>query len=374
MNWALHRLAAGARAGAWTALALLGAATWVAVAADVPADDPAVLATELQPQATQSMMLDVCDAATRAIAVGERGHVLVSEDRREWRQVGNVPTRSTLTAVTAVADKVWAVGHDGIILHSTDGGLNWERQRVAPFQAESDDPHNGAPLLDTLFLDDQRGFALGAYSLLLSTTDGGKTWIEISLSQGTAPEGAPGPDPGEAPGDSWTFDQADLKVGEESDPHLNAIARTGDGSLMIVGERGSGFRSTDQGATWQRVRLPYEGSMFGVVGYEERHVLAFGLRGHVLESFDLGTTWRELETQVELSLMGGTARAQGGAVLVGQNGVILNRASASAPFTSSTYETPHDKETPVLASILPLGPDTFVVAGEKGLDAFQLHQ
>jgi photosystem II stability/assembly factor-like uncharacterized protein len=63
-------------------------------------------------------MLDFAEGDQRAIAVGERGHVLVSESRSDWRQVEGVPTRATLTAVAAVGDHAWAVGHDGTILHS----------------------------------------------------------------------------------------------------------------------------------------------------------------------------------------------------------------------------------------------------------------
>ncbi|MBK8284566.1 MAG: hypothetical protein IPK97_06570 [Ahniella sp.] len=81
------------------------------------------------------------------------------------------------------------------------------------------------------------------------------------------------------------FDASDLDLDEETDPHLNAIARTGNGNLFIVAERGAAFRSRDDGgSTWERIQLPYEGSMFGVIGGEGDHVLSFGLRGNVYES------------------------------------------------------------------------------------------
>ena len=363
----------GARPARGAALVCLATVALAAPGDQAPApaaDDPSVLAAEVEPLANQALLLDVTQAATRGIAVGERGTILVSESRREWRQVENVPTRSNLTAVTAVGDQAWAVGHDGVILHSADGGSTWTRQRAAPYSPELNDPHNGVPLLDVLFLDEKRGFALGAYALLLRTADGGANWEQAELAVANA---APAAKPQGPSDQSWTFAEEDLKVEEESDPHLNAIARTGDGSLLIVAERGAGFRSTDQGATWQKIKLPYAGSMFGVLGYEERHVLAFGLRGHALESFDLGSTWRTLDTHVDLSLMGGAALPQGGAVLVGANGVVLRRASGSAPFERSTYETARDKETPVLASIVALEGDTFVVTGEKGVDLYQMH-
>ena len=63
-------------------------------AAPAPAaTDPSVLNAETMPLASRSLILDVADSSDRAIAVGERGHILVSESRRDWRQVENVPTR-----------------------------------------------------------------------------------------------------------------------------------------------------------------------------------------------------------------------------------------------------------------------------------------
>ena len=56
---------------------------------------------ELMPLIAESLLLDAAVAGGRVIAVGERGHVLVSNDQgRSWTQV-EAPTRSTLTAVTA---------------------------------------------------------------------------------------------------------------------------------------------------------------------------------------------------------------------------------------------------------------------------------
>ena len=372
--------------GAATALAclvILGAAA-VGQAADeavpgVAQDDPVLLATEKEPLATKSLMLDVTSAASRAIAVGERGHILVSESRQDWRQVEGVPTRATLTAVTAIGDDAWAVGHDGIILHSGDGGLTWQRQRLslrAP-DSDPDDPRIGAPLLDTLFLDAKHGFAVGAYSMLLETTDGGATWTERTVTaHGGAPaaDDAAAADDGTAAGDEgategeekWTFDESELELEEESDPHLNGIARTGDGSLFIVAERGSAFRSTDGGQAWQRIQLPYDGSMFGVIGYEGRHVLAFGLRGNVFESTDLGDNWKKIDTGVDLSIMGGTGWEGGGAALVGANGVVLTRSATSASMLKHSHP-----DGAVLASALSLAPGgQLVVAGESGIGTY----
>ena len=57
--------------------------------------------------------------------------------------------------------------------------------------------------------------------------------------------------------DEWTFSEDDLMLDEEDDPHLNGIARDPAGKIIVVGERGSAFRTADGGTTWERLQLPY---------------------------------------------------------------------------------------------------------------------
>ncbi|HTI94960.1 MAG TPA: YCF48-related protein, partial [Rudaea sp.] len=308
-----------------------------------PVDSPA----QIMPLASQSLLLGLAHTTNGYVAVGGRGDILVSTDGAQWQQA-QVPTRSTLTAVAAVDANVWAVGHDGVIVHSADGGEHWQMQRKDSWHAPSgdapSDPRQGAPLLGVLFTDAKHGIAVGAYSLALRTDDGGEHWQEITVapkpkddadggggSDAAATDSAQGG--GAQSGDKWTFNQSQLKIGAEPTPHLNAIARTGSGALFIVGERGAAFRSRDSGATWQRLQLPYDGSMFGVIGYEADHVLAFGLRGHVFESTDLGEHWTQVPTGTELSLMGGTALPDDGVAIVGANGIVLLRAKGGQPLT-----------------------------------------
>lgn len=338
-----------------------------ALSTRLDANDPATQNAEIMPRASHAVILDIAESSDRAVAVGERGNILLSESRRDWRQVEGVPTRSTLTAVAAVDNEVWAVGHDGVIVHSGDGGLSWQRQRAEPFDPDSDDLRSGVPLLDVLFTDAEHGFAVGAYAQLLVTADGGATWTRRNVLGKTDAEisAAQAADNSVVNDDTGTLDQGDLALDEETDPHFNAIARSGDGSFFIVAERGSAFRSTDGGVNWQRIQLPYQGSMFGVIGYEGRHVLCFGLRGNVYESFDLGNSWHRLETGTSLSIMGGGGFADGGAVLVGANGLVLRRASGGDDFHLSTHPDGN-----VLAAVIALSPAEFAIGGETGLSTF----
>lgn len=339
---------------------------------DVPANDPAVLDAEPMPRASRSLLLDVMANGKGLAAVGERGHVLLSADGREWAQAERVPTRSTLTAVAEAGGSYWAVGHDGVIIHSRDNGRTWERQRVSPWQAGGVDPAAGVPLLDVMFLDENHGFAVGAYSLLLETRDGGASWEGRFLAEETdiPDEAATAAPAGADPGD-WTFSDEELQLEAEADPHLNAIARTGSGALMIAGERGTVFRSRDRGETWERLSLPYEGSMFGVLSWQGDHVLVFGLRGNVFESPDLGDNWREVDTGTSSSLMGGHALPHGGAIIVGAEGVVLHRERADAPFRARTFVNSAG-ETPVLADVLATDDGGFVVVGDRGVDRYRI--
>ena len=343
--------------------------------------DPVNAAAEIMPRADRSLLLDIVRSGDRIIAVGERGDIVYSTDGKAWTQA-QVPTRATLTSIAVNGDRAWAVGHDGVILRSDDRGTSWKLQRsdpldsnIPPFQR---DPRQGAPLLDVLFVDGERGYAVGSYNLMLETRDGGATWTRVSLQQpapaattaqsddknakpaeGEAAATAP---PGE-PADRYAFTQDELELGAETDPHLNGITRTGSGAFFVVAERGSAYRSRDDGATWERLKLPYDGSMFGVIGDEGEHVLVYGLRGNVFESSDLGDHWQHIETGTQFSLIGGAPLGKDGAVLVGANGTVLGRRTGSGAFTGSM-----DLNAGALGNVLPLDDTKALVVGENGVD------
>ena len=56
--------------------------------------------------------------------------------------------------------------NEGLILHTNDGGINWNIQREDP----------GHPLNSVQFLDVNEGFVVGYLGALLYTVDGGNSW------------------------------------------------------------------------------------------------------------------------------------------------------------------------------------------------------
>jgi len=255
-------------------------------------------------RAVSSLLLDVAHAGKRLVTVGERGHVLYSDDDgANWTQA-KVPTRQMLTAVYFVDDQHgWAVGHDALILASSDGGATWSKQ--------FEDLEREAPLLDVWFKDAQHGFAIGAYGALLATRDGGSTWDDVS-------------------------DRLD----NQDTYHLNAIADVPGAGLFIVGEMGSLFRSTDGGATWETLEGPYQGSLFGVIASgEPSGLLVFGLRGHLFHSTDAGETWQQVAlstasgADLEFGLASAATLGDGSIVVVGHGGSVLRSTDHGNSFS-----------------------------------------
>jgi len=247
----------------------------------------------MAPRAPRSLLLDAAAVGGRICAVGERGHVLLSDDSGQtWRQV-RVPTRANLTGVTFQGSKLgWAVGHDAVILRTLDGGESWEKVYA--------DPDGDRPLLDVWFGDPKNGFALGAYGLCLRTVDGGRRWHPMRVSP-----------------DDW---------------HLHQMARSAEGRLYIAAEAGQIYRSDDDGATWTSLPSPYDGSFFGVMPLDGEALMVFGLRGHVFYSVDAGLHWQLVPTGTVATLADGIRLSDGRFLLAGLAGTVLVSRSLQDAF------------------------------------------
>ncbi len=284
--------------------------------------DPA----EIAPLAASSMVLDAVQVDGDFIAVGDRGHILVSTDGGQTWAQQSVPTRSMLTAVWFHDRQTgWAVGHDALVLKTTDGGTTW----VPKFYA----PEPEQPLFDVWFDGEGRnGFAVGAYGFLLTTRDGGETWEAGSLEAETwepPSEDAGGEDDpasealGEAGDEALEDEGFDDWDDVQGGVHLYKIASADDGTLWIGAEAGRIYRSEDGGETWLSMPSPYDGSFFGVLPVGNDTVMAFGLRGNLFVTSDRGETWTQLETPEPVSLNDGVLLDDGQVILVGMAGTLL---------------------------------------------------
>lgn len=274
------------------------------------------------------LQLDVTRAGARLLSVGDRGQVLYSDDQGHHWQPARTPTQQLLTAVFFVdADHGWAVGHDAQVLATSDAGAHWALQ--------FEDPAREAPLLDIWFRDRDHGLAVGAYGALLRTDDGGGHWRDIGQA----------------------LDNPDQL-------HLNAITAVEGGALFIVGEAGGVFRSLDDGATWQTLPAPYEGSLFGILATGQPDtLLVYGLRGHVYRSADNGEHWQSVPiVDVQDALTGGSLLENGTLVLVGNAGTLLHSDDGGRSFILT-----RQPDRQAFTSVVPSGDGALILAGQGGV-------
>ncbi len=285
------------------------------------------------PLAIDSLLLDGAVAGSRLVVVGERGHILISDDDgASWTQA-MVPTRVLLTAVHMHDERTgWAVGHDAVILRTGDGGETWTMVHQAPEEE--------LPLLDVWFRDERAGFAVGAYGYFLATEDGGDSWISRTVS--------------------------------EDDFHLNAllpVAERSPGSrrpasqrLYIAAEAGVAYRSDDGGKTWRELPSPYAGSWFGGLALDEERVFLTGLRGHLFRSEDAGETWTQVPAGTTATLTGAVRLPSRSIVITGLEGSVL--ISEDGGRSVSARRLPSREG---ISAALPLANGAMLLIGEFGV-------
>lgn len=334
-------------------------------------------------KAGTSMFLDIAAAGNRLVAVGERGHILYSDnDGVTWVQA-QVPTSAMLTRVFFISPKLgWAVGHDGNVLLSQDGGVNWEIQRdgisaqaqineeragrakervetlfqqvkSAPEEEQAalsktleeaaqdldkarktlNEPVYAPPLMDVWFANAEQGWASGAYGTLLHTHNSGRQW------------------------DDWS-----QHVDNPDELHLNGVVGDTGGNLYLASEWGTVFRASSNGESWEPLETGYDGSFFGLLASPTSgSVFAYGLLGTVYRTTDHGETWEPLEAKARASLFGGLATDDGTLIFVGQGGTAVlsqNDGDSFTPLAQPSRAGIH--------GIAPLSDDRYMVTGDGG--------
>jgi len=277
--------------------------------------------------AAHSLLVAVASAGERLVAVGDRGIIVLSDDKGgSWTQAVSVPTQVLLTGVCFLdAQHGVAVGHDEVILTSADAGRSWQRTHYAP-EAQR-------PLLDVWCGADRHVITVGAYSAYLTSEDAGASWRQVSFTPAAWPKAATPARSGSAPP---AADRAGMAAAEQGAAgggyHLNRIVAGSAGRLYIAGEAGHLYRSDDGGSRWLTLPSPYEGSFFGVLPLAGEAVLAFGLRGNLYRSEDAGSSWRRVETGTAEMLDGATRLDDGTVAIVGLSGVVLVSRDAGRTF------------------------------------------
>ena len=278
------------------------------------------------PLAVRGILNGLARAGDRVVAVGQRGHVLWSDNAgQDWQQA-EVPVTSDLVAVFfADREQGWAVGHDGVVLHTADAGKTWQRQRDGrPDNAD-------VPLLDVWFRDAKSGYAVGAFGTLLETNDGGRSWVSAQAASDNPRK-----------------------------MHLYSVRAIGD-TVGIAGEQGLLLKLDRGSGRFVAVPLPYQGTLFGVTGTAGA-IVVHGLRGNVLRSADGGASWQAVPTGVQVGITASAVDAGGRILLASQAGHLFASSDAGASFAPLKIERPFPA-----AAVLGVAPGRVLVAGPRGV-------
>jgi photosystem II stability/assembly factor-like uncharacterized protein len=297
----------------------------------------------------------------RLVAVGQRGHILLSNDAgASWSQ-GALPLSSDLSAVQFVdAQHGYAVGHDGVVLGSADGGQHWtklldgkvanalalEQLRQSPPSPEQErllseaqrnvDSGPDKPLLALYFSSPQEGFVVGAYNLIFQTRDGGKNW------------------------QSW-YDRSD-----NSDKLFNLYGiQSHRGQMFVVGEAGLLMRLDTVRQRFVRIATGYNGSFFGLLDAGDA-LIAYGMRGNAVISRDGGNQWSPLPSGLQASITASAKGADGSLWLADQMGHVSVSRDGGQRFA----EVKLPFNMPLAA--IHVTPNTLVLAGARGVRSMPL--
>lgn len=290
-------------------------------------DKPAAMS----PRAESSVLLAVVRADKRLVAVGEQGRILLSDDNgQNWRQAA-VPTSVTLTGVYFVDGRQgWAVGHSGVVLHSADGGASWQKQldgiNAARIHGDAVQPPGEAgpggseaaramqrnaaqlladgadkPFLDVFFLDENKGWVIGAYGLAFATSDGGRHWESI------------------IPG-----------ISNPKFRHLYGIKPVGD-KRYVVGEQGM-LLVGEGDKRFTAIPSPYNGTCFGLLAGTRKELLLYGLRGNVFWSGNAGKDWQKVSVGLPVTVTAGLRLDDGKLLLADETGRLLRSDDGGQSF------------------------------------------
>ncbi|MGA2625368.1 MAG: YCF48-related protein [Bacteroidota bacterium] len=191
---------------------------------------------------------------SEVIAVGAGATIVRTTDEgATWSvQFEGGQNAPTLRAVTFVNDSLgWAVGDDGYMLETHDGGEQW---------SVSDKPHTSNSLYAIGFANESVGWIGGENGTILKTTNGGGTW----LPQPTL----------------TTQDLHSLYVLDEP-------------TCWLAGDSGTVISTRNGGITWGRMLLQGKRNLYAVYLRNASSIWVAGDRGFIARSTNAGAVWKD---------------------------------------------------------------------------------
>lgn len=188
-------------------------------------------------------------SSSTGFAVGSEGLVLSTEDGGTyWKRMTN-PDNDNYLGVFFVSNTTgWVCGNSGKIFKTTNGGLTWIQQNSG----------TGVQLDAIFFQSSTIGWIVGKSGILLKTYDGGLTWANQSLP---------------------------------TNSQLEQVKFINDNVGWVIGDGGTVFKTTNAGSTWVRQNSGVSNWLLGLQIISETEVWIIGNGGTIIKTTDGGNTW-----------------------------------------------------------------------------------
>ena len=182
------------------------------------------------------------------------GACAATASQQGWAWQNPLPQGNAIHAVRFAADKLtgWAVGADGVILRTRDGGFRWDEQHS----------RTAVPLYGLYVKDARRAVAVGARGVVARRRPDGGEQVEAAR-----------------------------RPSRQRD-HLYGVAFAPDAAHgWAVGSYGQIVKTPDGGRTWRRKCRARRAHLYAVAFADARHGVAAGADGALLVTEDGGATW-----------------------------------------------------------------------------------
>ncbi|MBI4489368.1 MAG: hypothetical protein HY694_09810 [Deltaproteobacteria bacterium] len=229
----------------------------------------------------------------------------------------------------------WAVGYDGTILHTSDGGQTWNLQasKVA------------VPLSSVAFIDAKTGWAVGYGGTILHTSDGGQTWnLQASkrneyLYSFTFVDAKMGWVVGDRGTILHTSDggQTWILQASKTPDWLSSVAFVDAKTGWAAGDSGTILRTIDSGQTWNPQASSSKNPLHSVAFVDAKTGWAVGDRGTILHTSDGGQTWNTQASKVAVPLSSVAFVDAKTGWAAGDSGTILRTIDGGQTWNAITY-------------------------------------
>jgi photosystem II stability/assembly factor-like uncharacterized protein len=203
------------------------------------------------------------------------------------------PIAQWLYDVTLISpDKVFAVGEKGLIISTTDGGLNWTQQ--------SDPKYSTVSFNAVSFESASTGYIVGDKGTILKTNDGGITWKQkgnIGTTNALNSVFFINDSTGWAAGYTGAIVKT-INGGKDWIPQISGVTETllsvffADSLIgWCAGNSGRLLSTTNGGTTWTNQTSGITSSLYSIYFIDKNNGWAVGDNGNIIHTSNGGLTW-----------------------------------------------------------------------------------